>query len=272
VGAKAAGLHRLRQHYNVPDGFCLSTEIFARWAGADGAPGALAALVGEAYRRLSDGDDPARVAVRSSAVDEDGAASSFAGQYDTFLNVEGRDALVRAVLACWESARSARVENYLAWASETGPACLAVLVQKLVAADVSAVVFSANPGSGARNEILINSNWGLGESVVAGEATPDSFVVDKRDFSIIRRTIAEKSHMSIARGDGTASVAVPRSMRRRACLDDTRIRELARLAVDLENRLGFPVDIETAYGGSSLYLLQCRPITTIIPTDAPGEQ
>ena len=112
--------------------------------------------------------DP-RVAVRSSAVDEDGAAHSFAGQYETYLNIVGVDAVAEAIVRCWTSVHTARA---LAYRQEQGLSVagvrLAVLVQQLIPADAAAVVFSANPVTGSRDEVVINAGWGLGESMVRG--------------------------------------------------------------------------------------------------------
>lgn len=275
VGGKVAGLHGLGQHFRVPDGFCLCAEAFRRWDGTDGLPEDLANTLVTAYGRLAQttGDSAPRVAVRSSAVDEDGQGSSFAGQYETFLNVVGPEALLCAILACWQSARSARVAAYRdrTTTAAAGPG-LAVLVQLLVPADVSGVVFSANPLNGDTSEIVINSNWGLGESVVSGETTPDNFVVNRQDLSIKTRHIVTKQYMSINADNGTRTVPVPRLLRQRASLTDAQIQELARLALSLEETTGYPVDVETAYQGSQLFLLQCRPITTMpLPVDT-GEK
>jgi pyruvate,water dikinase len=203
-------------------------------------------------------------AVRSSAVDEDGATASFAGQHETYLNIVGADAIIQAVTRCWESARS---ERALAYRRQQGLSVkrpqLAVLVQQLVASDVSAVVFSANPVTGSRNEIMINASWGLGESIVGGIVTPDTFVVCKSDLAITGRTIADKQQMTISAPGGTHEVKVPRFLRTQASLNDEQIVEMAKLALTLEVTMEHAVDVECAYASGELYLLQCRPITTL---------
>jgi pyruvate,water dikinase len=156
-------------------------------------------------------------AVRSSAVDEDGAAASFAGQHETYLNIVGADAIIQAVTRCWESARSERALEYR---RQQGLSLehpqIAVLVQQLVASDVSAVVFSANPITGNRNEVVINASWGLGESIVGGTVTPDMFVVRKSDVAVISRVLADKQHMTVSAPGGTREVDVPRFLRQQA--------------------------------------------------------
>jgi pyruvate, water dikinase len=203
-------------------------------------------------------------AVRSSAVDEDGATASFAGQHETYLNIVGADAIIQAVTRCWESAYSERVLEYRRQQglSVKRPQ-LAVLVQQLVASDVSAVVFSANPVTGSRDEIMINASWGLGESIVGGTVTPDTFIVHKTDLAITGRIIADKQQMTISAPGGTHEVDVPRFLRTQASLNDEQIVEMAKLALTLEVTMEHPVDVECAYASGELYLLQCRPITTL---------
>jgi pyruvate,water dikinase len=203
-------------------------------------------------------------AVRSSAVDEDGAAASFAGQHETYLNIVGADSIVEAVARCWESARS---ERALAYRRRQGLSVdwirVAVLVQQLVASDVSAVAFSANPVTGNRDEVIINASWGLGESIVGGTVTPDAFVVRRSDLGVTRRTIADKRTMTISVPGGTREVVVPRFLRNESSLSEEQVIEVARLALSLETIMERPVDIECAYAAGELYLLQCRPITVL---------
>jgi pyruvate,water dikinase len=140
---------------------------------------------------------------------------------------------------------------------------LAVLVQQLVASDVSAVIFSANPITGNREEVMINASWGLGESIVGGTVTPDTFIVRKSDLAVFERVITEKQRMTVSASGGTHEVEVPRFLRKEASLNDAQIIEMASLAMTLEATMAHPVDVECAYAGGELYLLQCRPITTL---------
>ena len=262
VGGKAANLSRLaRMHHRVPDGFCLPVTVIDQAHPVD--------LRDEIAQAISDliachGLSDLTVAVRSSAVDEDGAGTSFAGQHETYLNIVGADAILQAVARCWESARSERALEYRRQQGlSVERVRLAVLVQQLVASDVSAVVFSANPITGNRDEVMINASWGLGESIVGGTVTPDTFVVCKSDLAVTERTIAEKQRMTVAVSGGTHEVGVPRFLRNEASLADEQMIEIARLALTLEATWGYPVDIECAYASGQLYLLQCRPITTL---------
>ncbi len=265
VGGKAANLSRLARlgdhRHRVPDGFCLPVTVMA-----EAHPFDLRDEITTAISDLMACQSLVSLvtAVRSSAVDEDGAAASFAGQHETYLNIVGADAIIEAVARCWESARS---EHALEYRRRQGLSVerpqLAVLVQQLVAADVAAVAFSANPITGNRAEIMINASWGLGESIVGGTVTPDTFIVRKSDLAVIHRVIADKQRMTVSAPRGTREVDVPRFLRQEACLNDEQVVEMAKLALTLEATMEYPVDVEGAYAGGELYLLQCRPITTL---------
>jgi pyruvate, water dikinase len=270
VGGKAANLSRLAAHHRVPPGFCLTTAAYERARGRGavrraGAPHLREALA-SAYARLGDraGTPEPGVAVRSSAVDEDGAQASFAGQHETYLNVSGAAAVAEAVERCWDSASAERALEYRRQQGlELDAVRLAVLVQHLVRADLAAVVFSANPLTGSRDEVVINASWGLGESIVGGTVTPDTYLVCKRDLAVADRRVADKRRMTVSVPGGTREVDVPRFLREQPVLDDGKAAAMARLAVDLEAAMGWPVDVECAFEGEQLYLLQCRPITTL---------
>jgi phosphoenolpyruvate synthase/pyruvate phosphate dikinase len=262
VGGKAANLSRLaRQDQRVPDGFSLPVTVMDQVKPSE--------LRSEITTAISDlmacHSLPEFIAaVRSSAVDEDGDVASFAGQHETYLNVVGPEAIIQAVTLCWESARS---EQALDYRRQQGLSMehpqIAVLVQQLVAADVAAVVFSVNPITRNPDEVIINASWGLGESIVAGTVTPDAFVVRKSDLKIVSRTIADKQSMTVTVPGGTRAVEVPGFLRKVASLTDDQVIEIANLALSLESTMGHPVDVECAFASGDLYLLQCRPITTL---------
>lgn len=286
VGGKVAPISRLAARYRVPPGFCLTTaahDAALAWAGPHQPtessdrlelPPLLRRQVVAAYARLAEltGQDEPAVAVRSSAVDEDGAGTSFAGQHDTYLNVVGVDAVCEAVVRCWASALAPRVLDYRRQhgLSLEQPK-IAVLVQQLVVADASGVAFSANPLTSRRDEVVVNVSWGLGESVVGGSVTPDSYVLraDGRPADILggweiaERVVSQKRRMTVAVPGGTREVDVPRLLQSRPALEDAQLAELATLAHDLERAMGWPIDLECAFRDDVLYLLQCRPITTL---------
>ncbi|MDP9320937.1 MAG: PEP-utilizing enzyme [Chloroflexota bacterium] len=247
VGAKAATLSRLAGQFRVPAGFCLDASVFDRLGTAlDGdapALAALRALVAEGHAGLRErtGRADLAVAVRSSAIGEDGAEASFAGQHETILDVSGIDAITDAVLRCWRSASSERAVAYRKERAITGRPRIGVLIQELVPAEAAAIAFSADPVTGDRDTIVIDATRGLGEAIASGSVTPDTYAIRKRDVAIVKRTLAG-AH---------------------AALDDEQVREVARLALALEAESGVPVDVECAFAGGFLYLLQSRPITTL---------
>jgi phosphoenolpyruvate synthase/pyruvate phosphate dikinase len=259
AGGKAARLSRLAAHHAVPSGFVVSLPAATLDRRARAA-------VFAAYRGLAErvGEGTPAVAVRSSAVDEDGAEASFAGQHDTFLNVSGPEQVWWSVARCVASFGGDRALAYRRRAGLPGaPPRAAVLVQRLVAADAAGVVFSANPVTGARDEAVVNAAWGLGESVVAGTVTPDAIVVGHADGAIRAHAVAEKRTMTVAVPGGTREVPVPRGLARAPAVDAAQARAAARLALTLERATGAPVDVEVAWAGDALFLLQCRPITTL---------
>ncbi|MDP9237424.1 MAG: PEP/pyruvate-binding domain-containing protein [Chloroflexota bacterium] len=262
VGGKAASLSRLASRHPVPHGFAISAIAAAEHTLVDG----LLPAIEHAYHRLGErcGTTHPPVAVRSSALDEDGLDASFAGQHDTYLNIRGVDAVLNAIRRCVMSATS---REALAYRQQRGLCAdgvqMAVLVQQFVPSDVSAVVFSANPVSGSRDELMINSNWGLGESIVSGTAMPDTFVVRKQGLEVAWRDIAQKDRMTVPTETGTAERDVPPQLRAVPSLTEAQVRDVAQLALTLEGSVGRPVDVECAIARDTLYLLQCRPITTL---------
>lgn len=261
VGAKAANLSRLGALARVPAGFAIPDLDAAIQA----LPADIDAEVRTAYTDLATrvGEAEPAVAVRSSALDEDGAAASFAGQHATELNLRGADAVLAAIVRCCASARSDVALAYrAAHAIDADAIRVAVLVQHLVPAETAGVAFSANPISGDRTEVVINASWGLGESIVSGLVTPDMWVVDAADALVVRE-IATKETMTARAAHGTAQVDVPEALRDAPSLTDAQALKVAHLARDLASRMGWPVDIEFAVAEGALYLLQCRPITTL---------
>ena len=258
VGGKVANLSRMAAAFNVPPGFALA------WGSADTTMDERA--LGAAYARLAEltGEDEPAVAVRSSAVDEDGLDASFAGMHESYLGVRGERALADAVELCLESFVSERALEYRRLRGlPSAPERLAVLVQWLVPADSSGVVFGANPVTGARDEIVINASWGLGESIVGGTVTPDTWIVGRDGAGPIGAIVSDKRRMTVAVPGGTAEVGVPSRLAAMPALDEQQARSTAALALDLEQEMGWPVDAEFAFGRGELFLLQCRPITTL---------
>ncbi|MBP6745451.1 hypothetical protein KA344_09450 [bacterium] len=203
-------------------------------------------------------------AVRSSSPEEDLDGASFAGGYETILGVR-KDALEEAVVRAFTSCLDYRV---VAYKKEHGFAIdspkLAIIVQRQIASEVAGVAFSLNPLSNDFDQVVINANFGLGETVVSGLATPDAFIIDKVTNKIVVRTIGNKeiSHWLNLAGGTTDGAA---SNRDTACLTDPQILALTALVKQVETLYGQPIDTEWAFANNQLYLLQARPITAYVP-------
>lgn len=264
VGPKAAHLSRLAATCPVPDGFCLTADAYRHAHAGRGISGELREAVRAAYAELVGADpNPPPVAVRSSAIDEDGPTASFAGQHETILDVVGLDAVLASIEQTW---RSLHAPSALAYRRSQGlpveGIALAVLVQKLVRADRSGVAFSIDPVSRRADRIVVNAAWGLGESMVNGTVTPDLWQLDKVSLEVTEERLATKERMTVAAVGGTREVPVPGFLQEIATLDEAMRSEVATLARRLEEELGWPVDIEFAFEDDRLHLLQCRPVTT----------
>ncbi|GAA4547519.1 PEP/pyruvate-binding domain-containing protein [Pseudonocardia xishanensis] len=232
---------------------------------AAAVPAEVADALRGAYAQLGGGP----VAVRSSATAEDLADASFAGQQDTFLNVRGEEALLAAVVRCWASLWTARAIDYRARREVADPR-LAVVVQRMVEAEASGVLFTADPTTGRRDRIVVSAARGLGESVVGGLVGTDDHVVDKGTFTEVERRIADKAEMTVYADGGTAQVPVPAKRRRTAVLDAAAVGELARLGARAEEHFGAPQDVEWVRAGGEFALVQSRPITALPePAAAP---
>ncbi len=203
--------------------------------------------------------------MRSSATAEDLPDLSFAGQQDTFLNVRGQAALLKAVIDCWSSLWTARAIGYrLRNAIPQEEARVAVVVQTMVDSQVSGVLFSANPLSGRRNQSVLDATFGLGEALVSGQVEPDHFVVDTRRKQVIERTLGAKQVATRGRAGGGVETVQAEAPGKQT-LTDEQILQLAELGSQIEAAFGAPQDIEWALVDGRLYVLQSRPITSLFP-------
>jgi phosphohistidine swiveling domain-containing protein len=219
-----------------------------------------------AYRHLDGG----AVAVRSSATAEDLPEAAFAGQQETFLNVIGEKELVNAVQGCWASLWSERAILYRARQNvDQTTVKLAVVVQKMVPADIAGVMFTANPVSGERDELIIDANPGLGEAVVGGLVTPDHFVVSKRSRRVKEQLPGRREVIVRAKaGGGTEQVTSSQEFINTAVLSHQAIRKLSELGIAIERQYGAPQDIEWAWvkngnKNGKFLILQARPMTAL---------
>ena len=235
----------------------------------------LKAEIGAACAELGEKDLP--VAVRSSANAEDLPELSFAGQQDTCLNMRGVSAVIAAVRHCWASLWTARAISYRhEYGIAQDAVAMAVVVQTMVASEVSGILFTANPTTGERSEMIVNASFGLGEAVVGGEVTPDLFIMDRESLGLRKTMIGSKERMIVAvDGQGTDTREVGETERERLSLEEPMLRQLAELALRVESHFGVPQDIEWAVADGStlpggnpshtISLLQSRPITNLPP-------
>lgn len=307
VGGKNASLGELSQAgIRVPPGFAITTEAYETFLNRSGlwdgisrllaplhpddipaveaasrdirqlmssapVPDEISQAIREGYVELARraGAEDLPVAVRSSATAEDLPGASFAGQQDTYLWVQGAGHVLIRALVCWSSLFTPRAITYrMQMGFAHNKVLISIGVQKMANARSAGVMFTLNPLTGDRTKIAINASWGLGESVVAGEVTPDEFWLDKATLDIVRRTISPKMVECIPNPHlrEVALVAVPPERQTQPCLSDEEIFELGRLGKRIEQHYGWPQDIEWAVDNDlpfpeSVVVLQSRPET-----------
>ncbi|KAB5550005.1 Pyruvate, water dikinase [Coniochaeta sp. 2T2.1] len=302
VGGKGANLGKLTQAgFPVPPGFNITTAAYNEFVTATGlwkklsrvlsdinyddaddlearttvirdlfaettVPSAIREAIDKHYTRLG---NEVYVAVRSSGTAEDLAEASFAGLHDTYLDIRGRDGLIDAVRDCWASLWTSRATAYRHrnGFSHT-EAQLAVVIQYMVSSAVSGVMFTGNPVTTATDEIMINASWGLGESVVSGIVTPDTFVLKVADDLHVRDRVLGPKEVTIRRDPqkslGAVTEPTPEAEQAKYTLSDKQAIELSRLGLRVQEYYdGFPQDIEWGYEDGGFQLLQSRPITGV---------
>jgi pyruvate,water dikinase len=226
-----------------------------------GMPDALRREIVAAYHDLGAGT---RVAVRSSAIGEDAAGSSFAGMNRTFTNVQGDDALVDAVENCWASLYSPRALAYRDERGVQGEAAMAVVVQQMVDAERSGVMFTADPATNDLGVVVIDAARGLGEVVVGGRVEPDLYRVAKQPLHVVeRRGGAQREVLAWDAATGSQRVEETDAASGVPVLSDEQVLEVATIGVRIEEHYGAPQDVEWAIAGGTVYVVQSRPITTL---------
>lgn len=275
IGHKAWHLGRLAQAgFPVPEGFvvsrqalhlfCQHNQMAARKNPIDAiANGTFPPILHTAIGKALAAYPPDTVwAVRSSGSQEDLPTASFAGQYESFLGLTGETAVKSSILACWASLYSDTARHYAAQRDVQGEVnAMAVVVQRLVDADTAGVSFSMNPVTGDRTQVVINASWGLGEAVVSGEVTPDTFVVS-RNGHVLMTELGDKTMKMVRCPGGTRLDSTSLYEQTHLCLTDEQICEVAKVTVAIEQYCGYAVDIEFAWSQNRLYLLQSRPVVS----------
>jgi pyruvate,water dikinase len=253
AGGKGASLARLVQAgFNVPRAFVIP---------AVATPTDTQAAQAE-IEQMFDELGSEHVSVRSSATVEDGEQASWAGQFETFLYVRKTD-LIEKILACKASASSDRAQAYADQQGVTGTK-VAVVVQKMVHSDVSGVGFSVNPISQNRDEMVVEAVRGLGEALVGGSVTPDTYIIAKGSLEIDGKHVAlQQQEIRRSPNGGTETMPMMGEAASSQKLRDAQIKEVGEQLARIEKHYNQPIDIEWAYENDQLYILQARPITTL---------
>lgn len=203
------------------------------------------------------------VAVRSSATAEDSSIASWAGELESYLYIDKKK-IIESVKKCWASLFTPRAIFYrFEKRLHKQKVSVAVVVQKMINAEVSGITFTANPVTNDMNQIVIEAGWGMGEAIVGGEITPDTYVVNKKQFEIIDKNISEQKIMIVKAEKGTKHTKVDPKLINEQKVIDINIKKIAQIAIQIENHYQKPQDIEWAIEDNKIYILQSRPITTI---------
>lgn len=224
----------------------------------------LVTQIEEAFRKLAS----CRVAVRSSSTVEDLPGMSFAGQYSSYLNVTGED-LIAKIIMCWQSLWNERAIDYRNKYDVTTKFSHGVVVQEMIESKISGVIFTANPVSGVRSEILVNAAYGLGEAIVSGEVNPDQYTIDHKSGTVLNEEIAKKEILCQYAQKGIEYVAVDSELQEKGSLKSNHIEAVVKEAGKVQAYFGRPQDMEFAIDDKDeFYIIQSRDITTLFPIEA----
>lgn len=268
IGTKFRNLQLLRRwRFPVPKAFCLTTRLYLDLFRSSlsptfsTAPTYLRALLNDRITNILGESPSGAVAIRSSSPSEDTDLRSFAGQFDTILGARSYAEVLEGILAVWRSLSSERSTAYEAAHAECAEGnSMATIIQELIPADKSGVIFTADPRTGDASICIIEAAWGLGDFIVSGAVTPDRFTL--RGGTQIEHVTASKSKRHVFSPQGLQDEKVPRSLRDVPCLSTKEIHRLYQLAQDVAHKLACPQDIEFLFWQDSIFLLQTRPITT----------
>ena len=223
-------------------------------------PKIIADAIMDAFHKL----DVSWVAVRSSATSEDSASAAWAGQLDSYLNTSEKQLLIN-VKHCWASLFTPRAIFYcFEKGLQNQKNSVAVVIQSMVESEISGIAFSVHPVTQDYDQLIIEAGYGLGEAIVSGQITPDSYIVKKKEKRILEARTEKQNQMLVKSPDGgNVWVPVPRPKQEIQKLTDQEILQLSNLIIQIEKHYNFPCDIEWAYENGKFYILQSRPITTL---------
>ena len=292
VGGKAANLGEMFSKFSIPDGFCITVSAFEKFLDDSKIkdkmidylqninfnnlkelesasqkirkliinskiPKEIEKLIIKNYNKIN-----GFVAVRSSAVAEDLEQASFAGQQSTFLNVKGDKDLIKFVKECWASFYTARAIVYREKYKFNHQPKMAVVVQQMVDSKKSGVIFTVNPITKNKDEMIIEATFGLGEAIVSGMVTPDNYLIDKKNQKVLKEIINEKKIAIVRQNGKNKTLKLNSEKANERTLNDKELNQLIDESLKIEKYYKKPMDIEWAID-DKIYILQARPITTL---------
>jgi phosphoenolpyruvate synthase/pyruvate phosphate dikinase len=293
IGGKAHSLSVLLNNgFNVPQGFVITSSAFFDFLRQNGSLEEVQELASEmtggnfkeksaeAREAILKGEIPKSMAseidgflnrlvakyvsIRSSAASEDSLRSSFAGLFDTFLNIKVETPLVLDnVKKCWASLFNERAVAYQIRKGDPHLEGMAVIVQEMIPAEISGTAFTAHPDKKDADMIVIESSWGLGEAIVSGKVTPDMYVVDKKGLTVISRKLGRKKVMVRAQENGVSQIDTPIEKKNTFSLNNDSIENLCRICLRIEKLFSHPQDIEWCVHSNKIWILQSRSITNL---------
>lgn len=260
AGGKGASLgEMMRVGINVPRGFVVGARVYEYFLEKGDITEEIKTQIIDCFNALN----VERVIVRSSALSEDSADASWAGQLESYLDIQRND-LIESIKRCWQSMRTIQANEYVNHKGLGGKKLLmAVVVQEMVKSEASGVVFSVNPINKNREELMIEACLGMGELLVQGIITPENYIVDKHDMNLLRFTPRFQKSALFFRDGKIVEIKLKKEISGDPILDDRKLKKLSAMAVKIENHYGFPQDIEWALEKETFYIVQSRPITTL---------
>jgi len=266
-GGKGKNLVELKDaSFPVPPGFILTYDAYSRFEETGKMPEEIKAAVSKCYRELNRQTGSSLVAVRSSASAEDLEIASFAGLYDTYLYVNSEENLFKSIMDCWHSLDSERAKAYRQRMNIPGHDLkMAVIVQTMIDPKSAGILFTGYPYQGKdESVIIVESNWGCGETVVSGQATPDRFVISKNQpYTLLEKIPGEKEVMLEGGKLKSPAQNTLKKQQEDFSLTDDQLKRLCQLGDKIERHFSHPQDIEWALANDEkIFILQSRPITT----------
>lgn len=258
VGGKGASLGIMNNAgIPIPPGFIVTTDVYKNFFNQS-----ISIDVQNEILQAFDNLGVERVAVRSSAVAEDSTTASWAGQLETYLNVT-KDKLIESIKKCWVSTHSARAKAYAQKQGLAGNQEIAVVVQKMINSEISGVMFTVNPVTKNKDEIMLEAIYGLGELLVQGQVTPYNYILDKNTLEVKSNIKGEQETMLVYQNGDNKEMPLPTGLQIIEILKIDDLKQLSKLALQIENIYKHPQDIEWAKEKGRFFIVQARPITTI---------